>query len=166
MALMNCEECGETISTKASACVHCGTTISDKIKDKGGRLDNNEETIIATYEYSMLRAGPLWMLIFVVMIIAYGTGIVFLAGWSFIMSPRPLLIVTDRALIYKDSSFKKHTIYLYEIDNITAGASVLQKIIGSGYLLIKKKGLLRLPLLVNGLQNPQLIKKLIISHRN
>ena len=165
MAVTTCEECGETISTKAAACVHCGTPISDRIKDKGERLDNNEETVIATYEYSMLRANPLWMIIFVASIFAYGAGIVFLAGWSFIMSPRPLLIVTDRALIYKISSSKQHRISFTEIDSITADANIIQGLIGSGYLKIKRKGFLRLPLLINGLQRPQDIKKLILSHK-
>ena len=165
MALINCGECGKTISSQATNCVHCGFPVSDEIRSKGERLDGNQEKVIAEYKYTMLDAGPMWLLIFVATSVI-GIGVFFLVTWSIVMAPRPRLTVTDRSLIYRDMNSKRHLIKFHDIIDITAGGSLFQKLIGSGYLVIKREGLFKLPLFVNGLSRPKEIEKLISKYRN
>lgn len=160
MALIKCHECENKISTRAEACIHCGVPIDDDIQDNGRRLDDSREQIIAEYTYSMLNANPLFLLIFILLSLT-GAGVILLVGWHAIMLPRPKLIITDRSLIYHDNYFKVHTIAFYNIENIIIGCSPLQKLIHSGWLQVHQEGIFQFPLTVNGLPEPQKIKKLI-----
>ena len=165
MALINCEECGKGISTQAESCVHCGAPISDRIKDKGLYLDNNEEKVIAEYVYTMFDAAPFWFLLFVAASLCM-VGIILLVIWSMFVSPRPRLTITDRSLIYKDMSMKTHIVNLQDIEKITVGGSFFQKIIKAGWLIIDRKGFLNFPILMNGLSDPESIKNLILKHKS
>lgn len=164
MAMTNCEECGATISTKATSCVQCGAPISDRIKDKGKYLDNNQEKVIAEYRYSMLNSSPLWLLIFIATSFI-GVGIVFLVLWTMFTTPRPRLTITDRSLIYRDTLLVKNVINFNNIESITVGGSPFQKLIRAGSLIIRKKGFWNVPLIINGLPDPQDIKILILKYK-
>lgn len=164
MALGNCDECGGKISTRSDKCVHCGAPVSDKIRDMGARLDNNREVTIASYTYSMFRAGPLWLIIFIATSFV-GIGILPLVSWFVLMLPRPRLTITDRRVIYRDMQLKKTIVDLVDIEAITTGASPFQKLIGSGWIVIHRKGLLNFNITFNGLPDPKQIKKYILKYK-
>lgn len=164
MALVKCDECDGKISSKSIACVHCGSPAGEYIKNKGERLDSQPEQILAKHTYSMVKAAPFWFLICLALCLSYGVGLILLAGWSLIMSPRPTLTITDRSLIYKDSHFKTSVIPLQNIRSIAVGSGILQNLLNAGYLIIKTSDSL-LPILVNGLSDPKLIKTLILEQK-
>lgn len=157
MSLTTCPECDKQISDAAKTCVNCGFPF-----DAQKRL--NPEIIIAEYRYSMLDAGPFWLLIFVAASVI-GIGILFLVAWSISMTPRPRLILTNRGLKYIDMNRKTLLIPFDEIIDIIAGGSPFQKLIGAGYLIIKREGFLKLSLVLNGLSNPKEIKKAILKYK-
>ena len=151
MSLITCPECDKQISSAAEICVNCGFPLKAQKRAE-------PETIIAEYKYSMLDAGPLWLLIFVATSVI-GIGILFLITWSISMSPRPRLILTNHGLKYIDMNRKTTFIPFEEITDITTGGSLFQKLIGAGYLIIKRKGFLKFSLFINGLSSPKKIKK-------
>lgn len=153
MSLISCPECDKQISSESQSCVHCGRPLN---------AQSEPERVIAEYKYSMLDAGPLWLAIFVATSVI-GVGILFLTTWSVSMTPRPRLTVTNRGLKYRDMNNKTHVVPFDEITDIIAGGGPFQKLIGAGYLIIKRKGLLNLPLFINGMSRPQEIKEVIIK---
>jgi len=155
MSLISCSECDKQISSESRACVHCGRPLN---------AQSEPERVIAEYKYSMFDAGPFWPAVFVAASIT-GIGIFFLIAWSVSMTPRPRLTVTNHGLKYRDMNNKTHVVPFKEITDIIAGSGPFQKLIGSGYLIIKREGLLKLSLFINGLSSPKEIKKVILKYK-
>lgn len=162
MALTNCPECRQEISSQAQTCPICGFPISTHTSLNQTSCDDNSEVIIAEYKYKMMAAAPLWFLIFCGLIFVYGLGIILFIIWIFLKIPSPKLIITNKAIIYRQITEKR--IEIANIEKIRCGASLPQKfLMQSGWIAIYKKSWLKIPLVINGLPDPESIKRIILQ---
>jgi len=162
MALINCPECKQEMSSQAQTCQNCGFTVSENISLNAASCNDNSEVIIAEYKYTMMAAAPLWFLIFCGLIFVYGLGIILFIVWLLIKLPAPKLIITNKAVIYRQITEKR--IEIANIEKIRYGASLPQKILmRSGWIAIYKKSWIKIPLVINGLPDPEKIKRTILQ---
>lgn len=151
------------MSSQAQTCQNCGFPISTNTSLKNqASCDDNPEVIIAEYKYTMMAAAPFWFLIFCGLVFVYGLGIILFIIWLFLKIPAPKLIITNKAIIYRQITEKR--IEIADIEKIRCGASLPQKIfMKSGWIAIYKKSWLKIPLIINGLPDPEKIKRIILQ---
>jgi len=154
MSLMKCPECNKKISSKSSACVFCGMQAP---------WQSIPEETIATYKYRMTAAAPLWFTIFCGLVFFYGIGLLLLLFWFILKTPAPTLTITNKAVIYRTPGEKR--IEITEIDRVTACASWPQSSFNNGYVVIYQKSLLSLPMIINGLPDPNKIEQIILDQK-
>ena len=152
MSLIKCPECGKNISSQSETCPSCGLSHP---------LERTEEQAIVVYKYRMFAAAPFWFLLFCGLTFFFGTGLMFLLIWFIMKTPAPTLTITNQAVIYK--AHKTRRVELRDIEQVEAHSSIPQSLIGTGYIVIRRKGRLILPLVVNGLPDPRRIQQIILE---
>ena len=80
MALITCKECGNEISSAASACPHCGAPVEKKARCKAAGILFNLLAILSfigiTYYLGWVRESPLFGVLFLAVCVAFVFGAV------------------------------------------------------------------------------------------
>lgn len=115
----------------------------------------------------MFRNRPILFLLCVVLIIAYGAGLVILLVW-WIQTKCTTLTITDknttlrRGILSKSINEVRHK----DVRNVQVYQSFLQRILGVGRLALSSSGQDGLEIVVNGIRAPMRLKKLIDDQRD
>ncbi|MEX0724777.1 MAG: PH domain-containing protein [Planctomycetaceae bacterium] len=126
---------------------------------------NSEKTL---YESSpaMFRNRPIWFAVCVLLIVAYGLGLVILLLW-WIANKGTVLTVTDERTILRRGILAKSTTEVWhrDIRNVQLSQTFLQRIFNVGSIGLSSSGQGGIEIAVDGLPSPNKVKRLIDEQR-
>ena len=124
MALMNCPECGRQISDQAASCPNCGWAPPKK--------QVPEETLL-TANPAMFRSNPIWFVLSVILIAAFGLGLVILFIWWLKCKTRTITVTNKRTTVREGLISKKTSEILHShVRNIQIIQGVFDRIFNVG----------------------------------
>jgi uncharacterized membrane protein YdbT with pleckstrin-like domain len=90
---------------------------------------------------AMFRAHPFWFILFVLLIAAFGLGLLILLFW-YIKSRATALTVTDHELLYEKGILSKErlAVSLRHVRSVQVNQSFVNRILGVGEIEIKTAG--------------------------
>ncbi len=157
MALMNCPECNKQISNQAGSCPNCGWIVPKK---------QIPEEILLTANPSMFRSNPIGFIGSVILIAAFGAGLVILFIWWLKCKTRTITITNKRTTVREGLISKNTSEILHShIRNIQVLQGFFDRIFGVGTLAISSAAQSDMELSFSGLAHPEKIKSLIDEHR-
>lgn len=115
----------------------------------------------------MFRKHPIWFLICLALISAYGLGILFLVFW-WLSCINTTLTVTNKRTILRRGIVAKHTreIFHQDVRYLEVKQSALNRLFGVGSIAISSAGQGVIELEVGGVLNPEKAKEIIIANRS
>jgi len=115
---------------------------------------------------SMFRNHPLYFVLSVLLIAAFGVGLLILLGW-WIAVLGTTLTVTDERITLRRGLLSKHTSEVFHSDvrNVQIDQTFGQRIFGVGTIGVSSSGQSGVEIQVAGIPDPQRIKDLIDAHR-
>jgi hypothetical protein len=153
MALFNCPECGNPVSTAAPACPSCGFPVAAQMAKPGPAPD----TLLVEVRPSWWNF--FWHLLFFWLVVPF-----LIAWWrrfSVVLRIYPGRIMLERGLLSKSTrEFDARDIRSIEIDQ-----SFLARIIGIGDLTISTAATVDAVENVEGIPDPKGIRDLILAQR-
>lgn len=157
MALINCPECKKQISDQAESCPNCGWLLQKK---------KIPEEILLTANPSMFRSNPIGFIFSIILIAAFGLGLVILFIWWLKCKSRTITITNKRTTVREGLISKKTSEILHShIRNIQVIQGVFDRIFSVGTIGISSSAQSDMELLFSGLAHPEKIKSLIDEHR-
>jgi len=157
MALMTCPECKKEISDQAHSCPHCGWVVPIK---------QIPEKILLKANPSMFRNNPIGFICAVILIAAFGAGLVILLIWWIKCKTRTLTITNKRTTL-TEGFISKHTseILHAHIRNIQVVQGFFDRIFNVGTLAISSAGQSEMEISFSGLAHPEKAQSLIDEYR-
>jgi len=124
------------------------------------------ETTLYQSHPSMFRNHPILFTLSIVLIAAYGAGLLILLMW-WLQVLGTTLIVTDERVTLRKGILSKHTNEVYHTDvrNVQVSQGVFQRMLGVGTIGISSAGQADVEIEVAGMPKPQRIKDIIDQHR-
>ncbi len=157
MALMNCPECSKQISDQAKSCPNCGWVVPKK---------QIPEEVLLKANPAMFRSNPIGFICSVILIAAFGLGLVILFVWWLKCKTRTITITNKRTTVREGLISKNTSEILHShIQNIQVIQGVLDRIFGVGTLAISSAAQSDMELSFPGLAHPEKIRSLIDEHR-
>ena len=175
----DCPYCGEDILAKARKCKHCGEFLDDSLKAQqqphsqvsstagtAQRKPEQEKTEYKSHP-AMFRNKPVGFILSVLLIVAYGLGLVILLIW-WLRCLGTTLTVTNKKTLLRKGILSKHTneVYHSDVRNVQVKQGIFQRIFGVGTIGIASAGHAGVEIEVSGLPRPAKIKDIIDRHRN
>ena len=116
---------------------------------------------------SMFGNHPLLFVLYVVLIAAFGLGLVLLLIW-WIQTLGTTLTVTNDQTTLRKGILSKYTndVFHENVRNIIVRQSMFQRMMGTGYIGISSSGQSDIEIEVNGIPDPDLVKELIDDCRS
>ncbi len=125
------------------------------------------ETILYTAHPAMFRNNPVWFIICVLLIAAFGVGLVLLLIW-WLRVQGTTLVVTDDQTTLRTGLLSKNTsdVFHENVRNIIVRQSFFQRMMGVGYVGVSSAGQAGVEVEVNGIPDPDRVKQIIDEYRN
>ncbi len=122
----------------------------------------NQEEVLFEDHPKMFRNKPIIFILFLILILAYGLGLVFLLIWYIKVKATKLKITEERVELRKGILGKEtNEIYKENIRNITTSQSFVQRLMGVGALTISSAATGETELSVSGFKEPEKLKELL-----
>ncbi len=127
---------------------------------------NDGEEVFYEAHPAMFRNHPIYFILCVLLIAAFGLGLILLLGW-WIQALGTTLTVTNEQTTLRKGILSKHTndVFHSNVRNIQVRQSALQRIFNVGWLGISSAGQSGLEIEINGIPNPDQVKEIIDQHR-
>ena len=124
-----------------------------------------EEIILYDSHPSMFRNHPFGFIFCILLIAAFGLGLLILLIW-WIKILGTTLIVTNERIIFRQGIFSKYTNEIYHTDvrNVQIRQSLLQRILRVGTIGISSAGQAGIEITVRGIPHPQQIHDIIAQY--
>jgi len=124
------------------------------------------ESILYQSHPSMFRNNPIGFILSILLIGAFGLGLLILLVW-WLKVLGITLIVTDERVTLRKGILSKHTneVYHTDIRNVQISQGLFQRMLGVGTIGISSAGHAGIEIQVAGLPKPQKIKDIIDQHR-
>ena len=126
----------------------------------------DQDTILYRVNPAMFRNHPFYFLVCILLIPAFGIGLLLLLAWWFEALGTTLTVTNEQTTLRK-GVFSKHTndVYHENVRNIQVRQSFLQRIFNVGWIGISSAGQSGLEIEVSGVAGPHQIKELIDKYR-
>ena len=166
MALVNCPECGREISDKAKQCPHCAYPIAEiPIADRkslSAKEDSAGETVLQTDHPAMFRNHPFWFSLSVILIAAFGLGLIILFIWWLVTQATELTVTDERTILRKGLLSKQTNEVRHEdVRNIQVSQTFIQRMLGVGRISVSSAGQDTIEISIDGVRDPQSLADLI-----
>ena len=127
---------------------------------------SEDEEVLYEAHPSMFRNHPIYFVLCVLLIAAFGLGLALLLIW-WIQTLGTTLTVTDEQTTLRKGILSKNTndVFHSNVRNIQVRQSPLQRIFNVGWLGISSAGQSGLEIEVNGILDPDRVKEIIDEHR-
>jgi uncharacterized membrane protein YdbT with pleckstrin-like domain len=127
---------------------------------------SEDEKVLYEAHPSMFRNHPIYFVLCVLLIAAFGLGLILLLIWR-IQTLGTTLTVTNEQTTLRKGILSKNTndVFHSNVRNIQVRQSPLQRIFNVGWLGISSAGQAGLEIEVNGILDPDRVKELIDEHR-
>ncbi len=124
-----------------------------------------EKTLYQSHP-SMFRNYPIWFILSIILIAAYGLGLLILLIW-WLDALGTTLIVTDERVILRKGILAKRTSEVYHTDIrlLQVSQRVSERMFGVGTIRIASAGHAGIEIEVAGIPNPEKIKEIIDQRR-
>lgn len=115
---------------------------------------------------SMFRNNPIGFILCIILIAAFGLGLLILLIWWLKVLATTLTITSERATLRK-GILSKHTndVYHTDVRNVQISQSLFQRMFGVGTIGISSAGQAGVEIAVQGIPEPQKVKEIIDQHR-
>ena len=125
-----------------------------------------DETILYEAHPSMFRNHPFYFVFCVLLIAAFGIGLILLLIW-WIQSLGTTLPITNEQTTLRKGILSKYTndVFHSNVRNIQVRQTVFQRIFNVGWIGISSAGQDGLEIEINGIPDPEAVKQLIDNHR-
>lgn len=159
--LVPCKVCGKEISKNAKMCPNCGESYTSK-----SEIPKTTKKVSNTYSHnpSMLNS-PFVLLFFILLITAYGIGLIFIIIWK-IYNINTTLTLSDDILSYTEGILSKdrQELKLEKVSTISVHQSLFDRILNIGDIAVYTTGD-KPEILAVGFANPTDIKDAINNRR-
>lgn len=127
---------------------------------------SEDEPILYEAHPAMFRNNPVWFVVCVILIAAFGLGLILLLVW-WLKCLGTTLTVTNEQTTLRTGLLSKNTsdVFHENVRNIIVRQSFFQRLMGVGYVGISSAGQSGVEIEVNGLPDPDRVKELIDDHR-
>jgi uncharacterized membrane protein YdbT with pleckstrin-like domain len=114
----------------------------------------------------MFRNNPLWYIVCILLIAAFGLGLILLFVW-YLQTLATTLTVTNEQTTLRKGLLSKTTndVFHENVRNIVVSQTFFQRMMGVGYIGISSAGQAGLEIEVNGIPDPERVKQIIDEHR-
>jgi uncharacterized membrane protein YdbT with pleckstrin-like domain len=128
--------------------------------------DENEVVLYQTHP-SMFRNHPVYFLLCIVLVAAFGVGLLMLLVW-WIQVLGSELTVTNEQTTLRTGILSKHTndVFHSNVRNIQVRQSFLQRLFDVGWVGISSAGQAGVEIEVHGIPFPHKVKQIIDDHRD
>ena len=125
-----------------------------------------EENKLYETHPAMFRNNPIGFIISVILILAYGLGLIILLVWWLRVLGTTLTVTNERITLRK-GILSKHTSEVYHTDvrNVQVSQGIFQRIFNVGLIGISSAGQSGVEIGVAGIPDPQKVKTLIDQYR-
>ena len=125
-----------------------------------------EENKLYETHPAMFRNNPIGFILCIILIAAFGLGLLILLVWWLKVLGTTLSVTNERITLRK-GILAKHTSEVYHTDvrNVQVSQGIVQRIFSVGYIGISSAGQSGVEIGVNGIPNPQKVKTLIDQYR-
>ncbi len=174
-----CPYCGEEILAKAKKCKHCGEFIDASLKkqrekqspisrstaEAAQRKLEKEKTEYQSHPL-MFRNNPIGFILALILILAYGLGLLILLIW-WLKCLGTTLTITNKKTILRKGILSKHTneVYHSDVRNVQVSQSLFNRMFGVGTIGISSAGQADVEIKVAGIPRPVKVKDIIDKHR-
>ena len=124
------------------------------------------EEILYESHPSMFRSNPFWFAAAVILIAAYGLGLIILLFWWLQCLGVKLTVTKDRTILRR-GILSKHISEVFHSDvrNIQFNQTVAQRICGVGSIGISSAGQTGMEIEIAGIPHPERVKEIIDTYR-
>jgi len=124
------------------------------------------EKTLYKYHPAMFRNHPILFIISVILIAAFGVGLLILLIW-WLSCYYTMLTVTTKRTTLRKGILSKYTneVRHEDVRNVQTGQSLGQRIFGVGTIGISSAGQADMEIRVSGIPSPDRVKELIDAHR-
>ncbi len=125
-----------------------------------------EETVLYEEHPAMFRNHPFLFILSIVLIAAFGLGLIILLVW-WVQTLGTKLTVTNERITLRKGIFSKYTneVFHTDIRNVQLDQSFFQRIFDVGTIAISTSGQEGIEISVAGIPHPQQVRDLIDEHR-
>ncbi len=129
-------------------------------------VDESDEVVLYEAHPAMFRNHPAYFVLCVLLIAAFGLGLVLLLVW-WIQVLGTTLTVTNEQTTLRKGILSKYTndVFHSNVRNIQVRQSFLQRLFNVGWVGISSAGQSGLEIEINGIQDPEKVKEIIDDHR-
>ncbi len=129
-------------------------------------VDERDEVVLYEAHPAMFRNHPAYFVLCVLLIAAFGLGLVLLLVW-WIQVLGTTLTVTNEQTTLRKGILSKYTndVFHSNVRNIQVRQSFLQRLFNVGWVGISSAGQSGLEIEINGIQDPEKVKEIIDDHR-
>ena len=125
-----------------------------------------QEDVLWETHPAMFRSHPIWFVISVALILAYGLGAVILVIWFVQCLGTTLTVTTKRTVLRKGILSKRTTEIRHEdVRNLQTSQGVLQRLLGVGTLALSSAGQADIEIVVSGIAKPEQVADLVREHQ-
>ncbi len=125
-----------------------------------------EETTIYEHHPVMFRNNPVGFILAVLLIAAFGLGLLILLCWKLKCKGTKLTVTTERTILRKGILSKFiNEVYHSDVRNVQLRQTLGQRIFNVGYIGIASAGHSGMEIEVNGIPDPEQVKDTIDKHR-
>ena len=123
------------------------------------------ETVLYENHPSMFRNHPIYFVVCILLSFVV-IGLIMLLVW-WLQTLSTTLIVTEEKTILRKGILSKYTneVFHENVRNVQVNQSFLQRILNVGYIGISSAGQAGMEIEVNGIPDPDEVKRLITEHR-
>ena len=125
-----------------------------------------EETVLYESHPSMFRNHPVLFVLYVILIAAFGLGLILLLVW-WIQTLGTTLTVTNEQTTLRKGILSKYTndVFHENVRNIQVRQTFLQRLFSVGWIGISSAGQSGVEIEVSGIPDPERVKQIIDDHR-
>ena len=125
------------------------------------RAEKPEETLL-TSQPKMVREHPILFCLCLVLVLAWGLGLIALLAWWITCKAKRITVTTKRT-IYREGILARRTSEVRHADvrNIVVSQGILDRLFGVGTIAISSAGQSGFEVGISGVENPVRIKELI-----
>ena len=136
-----------------------------EVTERFAKVDEPEVVLYEAHP-AMFRNHPVYFVLCVLLIAAFGLGLLMLLVW-WIQVLGTTLTVTNEQTTLRKGILSKHTndVFHSNVRNIQVRQSFLQRILNVGWVGISSAGQSGLEIEVSGIKDPHRVKELIDDHR-
>ena len=125
-----------------------------------------KEVVLYESHPLMFKNHPLLFVLYVVLIAAFGLGLILLLAWWIQTLGTTLIVTTDQTTLRK-GILSKYTndVFHENVRNIQVRQTLLQRMFNVGWIGISSAGQAGVEIEVNGIPDPHKVKEIIDEHR-